>query len=157
MIDEKLLAPVRTEVTVPLSPAQAFDLFTDGLDRWWLRGYKIGAAPMRRAVLEPRSGGRWYEIDEDGAECDWGRVVDWDPPHRLLLHWQITPEWTYDPDLVTEVDVTFTAVDEASTTVVVEHRNMDRYGAAAEEMRLTFSGPNGWSGLLRQYAQAAAA
>jgi len=156
MIDDKLLAPVRRGITVPLAAQAAFDLFTAGLDRWWIRQYQIGRTPMRSAILEPRAGGRWYEIGEDGVESDWGRVLVWDPPHRLVLTWQITAEWAYDPTLITEVEVTFTEAGEGATDVSVEHRNLEAYGGSATDMRLTFGGPNGWVGLLTRYAATAA-
>ena len=151
-----LLTAVRNEVTVPLPPQQAFELFTDGLDRWWMRSHTIGESPMQRAVLEPELGGRWYEIDEDGSQHDWGRVLAWEPPHRLVLAWQITADWAYDPALVTEVEVTFTAAGPDATTVTVEHRNLDRFGASGEQMYAVFSSPNGWPGLLRRYTEAIA-
>jgi uncharacterized protein YndB with AHSA1/START domain len=150
----KLLEPVRTEITVPLSPSEAFKLFTDGLDAWWVRGHHIGSAPLKRAVLEGHVGGRWYEIGEDDNECDWGRVLVWEPPGRLVLAWQINAEWTYDKDLVTELEVVFTDLGDGSTRLSLEHRNLDRFGARAQEMQQTFGGPNAWSGLLTAYADA---
>ena len=59
-------------------------------------------------IVEPRAGGRWYEIAGDGRECDWGRVLHWQPPGRLVLVWGLTAEWRYDPGFHTEVEVTFT-------------------------------------------------
>ena len=38
----------------------------------------------------------------DGAECDWGRVAAWEPTSRVVLLWQITAEWKFDPDFETE-------------------------------------------------------
>lgn len=156
MTEVQLLDPVRTEIIVPLSPAEAFDLFTDGLDTWWVRGHHIGDAPLSRAVLEARPGGRWYEIGDDGSECDWGRVLVWEPPARVVLAWQIDAEWKYDPRLVTEVEVAFTDLGNGTTRVNLEHRNMDRFGASAQKMQQTFGGANAWSGLLKAFADAAA-
>jgi uncharacterized protein YndB with AHSA1/START domain len=155
MTEVQLLEPVRTEITVPLSPAEAFELFTDGLDTWWVRGHHIGDAPLRQAVLEGREGGRWYEIGEDGSECDWGRVLVWAPPARLVLAWQINADWKYDAGLVTEVELGFTDLGNGSTRVTLEHRNMDRFGESAQKMQQTFGGANAWSGLLSAYAEAA--
>jgi uncharacterized protein YndB with AHSA1/START domain len=156
-MDQKLLAPVRTEVVVPMAPAEAYDLFTAGFDTWWIRSHNIGPAPLKEAVLELKPGGRWYEIDEDGSECDWGKVLDCEPPNRLLLGWQISADWAYDAQLLTEVEVTFTGLADGTTRVVVEHRNMERFGERAEDMQRTFGAPNGWTTLLARYAAAAAA
>ena len=62
----------------------------------------------------------------------------WEPPSRVLLAWQITPSFTYDPDLITELDIRFTAKG-SGTRVEVEHR-LDSYGAAAEDMFKTAGG-----------------
>jgi hypothetical protein len=46
---------------------------------------------------------------DHGAECDWGRVLVWDAPNRVVLAWQITADWRFDPDIVTELEVRFVA------------------------------------------------
>ena len=127
-----VIAPVRKEVVVDATADHAFRVFTDGIDRWWPRQHHIGTSPMARAVMEPRAGGRWYAISQDGSECDTGRVLVWEPPRRVVLAWQITADWKYDPDFVTEVEVTFTPQGAKKTLVVLEHRDLERFGAAAE-------------------------
>jgi hypothetical protein len=42
-----------------------------------------------------------------GSECNWGKVLVWNPPAKLVLAWQINAEWQYDPSLVREVEVNF--------------------------------------------------
>jgi len=64
------LAPVRCAVTVPLPPDRAFALFTDGYYSWWPHGHHLGKAELAGVVLEPRTGGRYYERGVDGSECD---------------------------------------------------------------------------------------
>ena len=68
-----------------------------------------------------------------------------------MLIWQLTPEFTYDPDLITEVEVRFTPVDNG-TRVDLEHRDLERMGEKADAMRETVSGPGGWPGLLELFA-----
>ncbi len=51
--------------------------------------------------------GRWYERGEDGSECEWGRVLAWNPPDGLTLAWQLNAAFKFDPALVTEVEVKF--------------------------------------------------
>jgi hypothetical protein len=64
--------------------------------------------------------GRWFEIGEDGSECNWGKVLAWEPPTRVLLAWQINGDWKYDASLVTEVEVTFTPLSAGETRVAFE-------------------------------------
>ena len=147
-------APVRKSVLVAASPEHAFDVFTNGIGRWWPQSHHIGKADLDRPVIEPSTGGRWYELCVDGTECEVGKVLAWDPPQRLLLAWQLTHDFTYDPDLVTEVEVTFSPEGDG-TRVNLEHRNLERLGDHAETLRESIDSPNGWGLLLRLYSEAA--
>jgi uncharacterized protein YndB with AHSA1/START domain len=146
------VAPVRKRIRVNAPPTKAFEIFTAGMTRWWPRRQSINGSPIREVVVEPVAGGRWLERGEDGSECQWGQVLAWEPPTRLLLSWQITPQWRYDPDLVTEVEVRFQA-DGDGTVVELEHR-LDGYGPAGEQMRAVFDRPDAWEGTLRQFSDA---
>jgi uncharacterized protein YndB with AHSA1/START domain len=146
----------RATVVVEAPTARAFDVFTSGFDGWWPRTHKIGGADLSEAVLEPRVGGRWYERDVDGSECEWGRVLAYEPPTRLVLAWQIDGRWRHDPDFVTEVEVRFVAEGPDRTRVELEHRDLDRFGDAQEEIRSAFQSPGGWRGLLEAFAAAVA-
>lgn len=147
-------APVRKTVVVRASIETAFRVFTEGFDRWWPRSHSIGAAPLKRAVLEPRVGGRWYGLLEDGTESDWGDVLAWEPPHRLLLAWRINAQWICDPELLTEVEVRFTPVEDG-VRVDLEHRHLERIGAASDPGVAALGGPNGWGRLLELFRTAA--
>lgn len=144
-------APVRTSIHVNAPPERAFDVFTSGIGRWWPKTHTIGSVELDRPVIEPRSGGRWYQLAVDGSECDIGKVAAWEPPARLLLIWQLTPEFSYDPDLVTEVEISFTP-EGGGTRVNLEHRDLERMGDKADAMRETVSGPGGWPALLELFA-----
>jgi uncharacterized protein YndB with AHSA1/START domain len=146
------VAPVRKSVHVKATPERAFEIFTAGMGRWWSKQYSINKSPIKDVVVEPRTDGRWFERGEDGSECQWGKVLAWEPPLRLVLAWQITPSFSYDPDLVTELDVRFIA-EGSGTRVELEHR-LDGYGAAAEDMFKVFD--TGWHGLLESFAREAA-
>jgi uncharacterized protein YndB with AHSA1/START domain len=149
------IEPVRTSVVVDAPIERAFAVFTEQFDAWWPHAHKIGAADMQQAVLETRDGGRWYERGIDGSECDWGRVLRWEPPHRLVLAWQIDGAWRHDPNLVTEVDVRFTAETETRTRVELEHRDLDRFGERAATIRDSLGSDGGWPGLLERFAATA--
>lgn len=143
---------VSRSVSVPLPPERAFALFTERMTAFWPASHSIGSAPIAEVVVEPRAGGRWFERGDDGSECSWGRVAAWEPPHRLVLIWQVGADWRYDPTLETDVEVTFTADDNGRTTVDLRHGHLERFGDAAEQVRAIFESPNGWGGILAAYA-----
>jgi hypothetical protein len=144
-------APVRRSVTVRTPVDRAFAVFTARIATWWPATHHIGATPFRDIVLEPRVGGRWYETGSDGRECDWGHVLAWEPPSRLLLAWQIDAQFRYDPGTVTEVEVRFIAEGADVTRVELEHRNLERFGDEAETMRGRIGGENGWPLILAHF------
>ncbi len=146
---------VKKSIHVAAPPARAFDVFTKQMTSWWPLGtHHIGKADAKEAVLEPRVGGRWYERGVDGSECEWGKVLAWDPPARLVLQWQISADWQYDAKLDTQVEVRFVA-DAGGTRVELEHRLLESYGADAPKMKGIFDGEGGWNGLLQAFAKRA--
>ena len=151
------MPPIGGTVTVGVPIEQAFRAFTNSFNTWWPHEYHIGQADMAEAILEPREGGRWYERGVDGSECDWGRVRAWEPPHRLIVTWQINGEWRFDPDPehASEVEVRFTADGPGQTKVEVEHRLLDRL-VAGQAISDTIRGGGGWTALLEGFAKAIA-
>lgn len=147
-------APVRKSVHVAALPEHAFDVFANGIGRWWPKSHHISKADLDSVVLEPSAGGRWYERAVDGTQCEVGKVLAWDPPRRLLLAWQLRHDFSYDPDLITEIEVTFSPEGEG-TRVNLEHRNLERLGDHAETLRESIDSPNGWGLLLQLYSEAA--
>jgi uncharacterized protein YndB with AHSA1/START domain len=145
-------APVRKSIHVAVSPQHAFDTFTNGIGSWWPKSHHIGKSDLDLPVIEPRAGGRWYEVGVDGSECEIGKVLTWEPPARVVLIWQVTPDFTYDPDLVTEVEVRFTPEGDG-TRVDLEHRHLERFGDRADTMREQVGGPNGWGHLLQLFSE----
>lgn len=144
-------APVVKTVTVPCTPDKAFRLFTEGMASWWLPSHSVATSGQDKVVMEPTSGGAWYEIGKAGERCDWGRVLAWEPPARLVLDWQLSAAFAFDPALHTEVEVTFTP-DGSVTRVRLEHRKLENYGAAAGQMAQVFNGDGGWTSLLGAFA-----
>jgi uncharacterized protein YndB with AHSA1/START domain len=140
-----------TIVNVPID--QAFGAFTRSLDGWWPRDYHIGRAEMAEAVLEPGEGGRWYERGVDGSECEWGRVLVWEPPHRLVVTWQINGRWQYDPDPAhaSEIEVRFTAAGPDRTSILLEHRHIERLVEASALVDGIEQQGGGWTSLLQRF------
>ena len=144
---------IKKELTVEAPLDRAFRVFTANMGAWWPKSHHIGKAPLEDLVIEPKVDGRWYEVDEDGSTCDWGKVLAWDPPRRLVLAWQLNQEFQYDPALVTEVELTFTTLGPKRTRVDFEHRHLERFGDEAERLR---EGMNtGWAEILDSYARTA--
>ncbi|MFO0751213.1 MAG: SRPBCC family protein [Myxococcota bacterium] len=139
------VAPVRRDITVSASQERCFRIFTAGIDRWWPREHHIGKSPLKELIIEPHVGGRWYSVCEDGSEVDVGRVLAWEPSSRILLSWQITAQWRFDPDFMTEVEVRFVPDGAKRTRVELEHRKLEAFGADAAAMRETFSADDAWT------------
>lgn len=149
-------AVVRKSVQVNAPQTHAFKVFTEHVGSWWpLSTHHIGTDPAQTAIIERREGGRWFERSGDGVECDWGRVLIWNPPNRIVLTWDINADWKYDPKLGTEVDIRFISEGPETTRVELEHRHLERFGAMADAMKDTFESEGGWGGILRGYVQAA--
>ena len=146
-------APVRKSIRVNANAARAFDVFANNISRWWPPSHTILKAPLKETIIEPFVNGRWYQLGEDGSECGTGKVLAWEPPHRLLLAWQINADWQFDPNLVTEVEVKFIAEGERTTRVELEHRHLERMGAKADAARQSVDSPNGWSAILEAFRQ----
>jgi uncharacterized protein YndB with AHSA1/START domain len=150
---------VTKSVTVKAGQQHAFKVFTAGFTTWWPSTHHIGKADMAEAVLEQREGGRWYERGVDGSECDWGTVLVYDPPNRVVVSWHLNGEWAYDPDpaKASEVEIRFVAEGPDVTRVELEHRHLERHGGDWEAVARGVSGDGGWAGILRGYAEIAAA
>lgn len=149
----KTETPVQKSITVKAGVEHTFAVFTEACDTWWPRSHHIGKSPMKKAVMEGHAGGRWYAAQEDGTDCDWGRVLVWEPPQRLVLVWQISPIWEYEPDPAksSEVEVRFTPLGDGTTRVDLEHRCFGRHGEGWEGMRTAIDSEGGWSGLLQAF------
>ena len=84
-------------------------------------------------------------------------MLAWEPPHRLVLTWQINGSWQYDPDpaRASEIEIRFTADGPQQTLVELHHRHLDRLidGQAMHDGIDQAGG--GWSSVLQVYAAAA--
>jgi uncharacterized protein YndB with AHSA1/START domain len=142
------LEPLRLSVRVPRPPAEAFELFTAGLARWWpLATHSISQAHAASCVIEPRVGGAVYEVDRDGTRHPWGQVRAWDPPRRLVLFWH--PGRPQEQGQ--EVEVRFEP-EGAATRVELEHRDWQKLGAEAAQGRESYG--RGWATVVQKYVEA---
>lgn len=145
---------IRKTVTVAASQQRAFDVFTAGFGTWWPMEHHIGDTDPASVTLEQKAGGRWFETGTDGVDCEWGQVLAWEPPNRVVCSWQLQGDWRYDPDPAkgSEIEVRFIAEGPERTRVEVEHRHFERHGAGAESVRSGVDAPKGWRYILDLFA-----
>lgn len=146
------MEPVVRTVRVNAEPKRAFEIFVGSIGKWWPADHHIGETAFSNIVIEPKTGGRFYEVGQDGAECEWGRVLAYEPGERLVLAWQLNADWDYDPDFGSEVHVLFTSAGD-QTEVRLEHRNLEAYGERAPEIVASIGSENGWTGILQSFLE----
>jgi uncharacterized protein YndB with AHSA1/START domain len=147
------VAPIRKEMIVKASRQRAFNLFVSRISEWWFAGKGIGQSPFKEIILEPRAGGRWFERAADGVETNWGEVLEWQPPARVLLAWRIDANWRFDPGLETRLEISFQDAGNGGTRILLEHRDLDRLGEAGRKTAEAMDG--GWGALLERFAAVA--
>lgn len=96
-------------------PEQAFQLFTGRVSDWWPPTHRPTKDPESELFMEPN--GRFWERARDGREADLGRVINWEPPHRLALDFYLGTNAAQP----TAVEVAFTP-ENGGTRVTVQHR-----------------------------------
>jgi uncharacterized protein YndB with AHSA1/START domain len=153
-MSEPSATTVRRAVTVPLTPAQAFEMFTERLGDFKPPEHNLLTVPIAETVVELRVGGSIIDRGIDGSECRWARILTFDRPNTLVFSWDIGPTWQIetDPDRVSEVEVRFVADGTGSTRVELEHRHLDRHGPGWESVREGIDGQQGWPLYLDRFA-----
>ena len=146
---------VRTSIVVDAPQQLAFDVFTQDMGGWWPPDHHILEGELAEMVFELRAGGRIYDVGVDGSECQWARVLAFEPPGRVVISWDITTEWKLETDLArtSEVEVRFVAEGPEHTRVELEHRHLDRHGEGWQNMRGAVGSPGGWQGGLQRFAE----
>ena len=146
---------VRHSIVVGAPIELAFSVFTDGFGSFKPREHNMLSVDIAETVFETHVGGSIYDRGVDGSECRWARVLAYEPPHRLLLSWNISPRWQLesDPAQASEWEVRFTAESSQRTRVEIEHRKLERHGDGWEGVRDGVAGDQGWPLYLRRYAE----
>jgi uncharacterized protein YndB with AHSA1/START domain len=150
---------VRHEVVVDAPIERAFSVFTKGFGSFKPPEHNMLGVDISETVFELREGGSVYDKGVDGSECRWARVLAYDPPNRVVISWDISPQWQIetDPAKTSEVDVRFIAEAPDRTRVELEHRNIDRHGDGWEAVREGVDADDGWPLYLRRFADVVAA
>lgn len=149
---EKVLVYKRVRVPIPI--ALAFSIFIEQMETWWPATHHIAPNPFQAIIVEPRVGGRWYERDAQGNDCNWGFVRAWAPPHLVTLSWHLQEDWTFDVDAehASEIDIRLTPEGASATLVELTHYNLERHGEKYLELRDKLDGPGAWVSILEAYA-----
>jgi uncharacterized protein YndB with AHSA1/START domain len=150
---------VRHGIVVAAPIERAFSVFTDGFGTFKPREHNMLGVEIAETVFEPRVGGHVYDRGVDGSECRWARVLAYEPPDRVVISWDISPQWQVESDLekTSEVEVRFIAEASDRTRVELEHRNLDRHGDGWEAVREGVDSEGGWPLYLRRFAEVVAA
>lgn len=145
------LATVHAAITVDVGLERAFQVFTEQFDAIKPREYNLLAVDIEETVLEPRAGGDVYDRGVDGSVCRWARVLEFDPPTRFVISWDIGTTWQLETDLshASEVEIRFAALSPDQTRVTVDHRHLDRHGENWAESRAGLEG--GWQVFLANF------
>jgi len=154
MTESATTTTLRRQIVVNAPIEEAFTAFTERFGDFKPREHNLLRAPIAETVFEPRVGGNIYDRGVDGSECRWARVLLFEPPHRVVFSWDISPRWQVEtnPDLTSEVEVRFVAETPERTRVELEHRDLDRFGPDAERMHETFGAPGAWDSTLAAFA-----
>lgn len=146
---------LEVDITVEVPIDHAFRVFTERFDEIKPREHNLLQVPIERTVFDGRVGGTVYDIGTDGSTCTWARVMAFEPPHRVMISWDISPQWKIETDLsrTSEIEIRFLSETPERTRVVLEHRNLDRHGDGWEGFCGLDTG-NGWPLYLQRYAEA---
>ena len=143
-----MIEPLRLSFDVQAPADHAFSVWTEHIHAWWPRDHTFTGLFNLWIVLEGRVGGRIFERSLDGREWDWGNVLVWEPPTRLVYSWHLR----MTSEEATEVEIRFVALSDEATRVEIEHRGWERLGAEGQSWRDRNRG--GWDSLLPHYVGA---
>jgi uncharacterized protein YndB with AHSA1/START domain len=148
---------VRNSIVVDAPIERAFSVFTEGFGTFKPREHNMLQVEIAETVFETHVGGSIYDRGVDGSECRWARVLEFEPPNRVVFSWDISPQWQIedDPSKTSEVEVRFVAEAPDRTRVELEHRNLDRHGDGWEAAREGVGGDQGWPLYLDRFADKA--
>ncbi|MFG5383489.1 SRPBCC family protein [Yoonia sp. R2-816] len=144
--------PINKSVTVPLTPAEAFALFTDGIDKWWPgQTHSVSASQKKtpkKVHFDTHKDGKITELTEDGETHIWGTILAYDPGKYLAFTW--FPGKTEDE--ATVVTVSFQQT-ETGTQCDLTHGGFDILGDLADAVSTSYL--TGWDLVLGSYCTAA--
>jgi uncharacterized protein YndB with AHSA1/START domain len=144
---------INIAINVPGDRAFAFRTFVGDFNAWWPKAYTWSGDSLVHIGLATNIGGLCSEIGPEGFRCDWGRILRYEEGKLISFRWQISFERIPVPDAskCSEVHVTFDAVNNAETSVSLEHKYFERHGEKGERYRDALASEQGWPLILEQY------
>jgi uncharacterized protein YndB with AHSA1/START domain len=144
---------VNASVVVEAPIERAFKVFTEDFGSFKPPDHNMLGVEIAETVFESRVGGSLYDRGVDGSVCRWARVLEYEPPNRVLLSWDISPQWQIETDLdkTSEWEVRFVAETPERTRVELEHRNLERHDEGWQSVRDGVAGDAGWPLYLQRY------
>jgi uncharacterized protein YndB with AHSA1/START domain len=145
---------IRRQIVVDVPIERAFEVFTERFGDFKPREHNLLDVAIAETVFEAKVGGHIYDRGVDGSECRWARVLAYEPPHRVVFSWDISPQWQIetDPENTSEVEVRFIAEAPRRTRVELEHRHIDRHGPGWHAVSAGVGNDGGWPLYLTRYA-----
>lgn len=139
------LAPVIKTLELKRSAADAFRIYVHEGAKWWpLETHALSPENGTKAVdliVEPRVGGRVYEVAADGRTFDWGEVLAYEPGVRFAMTWQLGQPRAQSGD----VEVVFQSTGAETCRVTLTHSGWERMGEKGQQMREGYN--TGWQGV----------
>lgn len=147
--------PIRETIVLQTSQQAAFDRFANDFGGWWPAEYTWARDVLEEIAIEPHLGGRCYERGPYGFALDWGRVLVWEPPRRLVFTWQISPQRVPvpDPRQASQVEVWFEPLEGERTRVTLVHGGFENHGEGAAEYQEGLASPQGWAYILQCFSR----
>lgn len=145
---------VSAQIVVEVPIEHAFATFTES-SNWKPQEHNLLGVEIAESLFEAHEGGYIFDRGVDDSECRWAKVLAFEPPHRVVFAWLITPRWSVEIDLskASEVEVRFVAETPERTRVELEHSHLERHGEGWESMRDSVNAPAGWPLYLQRLAE----
>lgn len=151
---ETSIDPIIYSIEVNASPQETFDLFVDKFASWYPKAYTWSGEKLDTIEIGTHEGGRCFERGPHHFEADWGRVLAYRPPERLVFSWQISYNRVPlpDPAQASEIEVVFTGTeDEQLTEITLRHYKFEQHGEDRAKYREALASPEGWPYILNLF------
>ena len=139
MLGGMSLEPIVAEITVPVTPTEAFVGFTAQMGEWWDPMLSPDPPTFSSIAIDPN--GPVETVHDDDQRYTWGRVLSWDPLGHLEMEFWLG----HDQAEPTRLDVHFTE-EGTGTRVRLEHGG---WAEGSEQVRAKYTH---WDDLLERYA-----